>query len=196
MGPRLREDMEQLIARLKRDIPKVLASDEFKARSKKISERFIEKRSKLADDMETEARKLGFGIQRTPIGINTLPLQEAGEPLSQEEYAALSEEERAQIREKQSQVQTIIQENLQEIARVEEEREEEIKKLAKEAILFTIEPRFEQLKSRYGELPKVISFLDAVKVDIVEHLKQFQEGGKNSEQKMPLSITRRRKAHR
>jgi len=186
MGTRLREDMEQLIARLKRDIPKILASDEFKARSKKISERFVEKRSKLADNMEAKSRELGFAIQRTPIGINTLPLQEKGEPLSQEEYAALSEEERAQIREKQSQVQTIIQENLQEIARVEEEREAEIKKLAKEAVLFTIEPRFDQLKSRYGELPKVVSFLEAVKVDIVEHLKQFQDGGKNSGQKMPF----------
>jgi len=186
MGTRLREDMEQLIVRLKRDIPKVLASDEFKARSKKISERFVEKRSKLADDMEAKSRKLGFAIQRTPIGINTLPLQEEGEPLSQEEYAALSEEERTQIREKQSQVQTIIQENLQEIAHVEEEREAEIKKLAKEAVLFTIEPRFNQLKSRYGELPKVVSFLEAVKMDIVEHLKQFQDGGKNSGQKMPF----------
>jgi lon-related putative ATP-dependent protease len=186
MGTQLRNDMERLIRRLKRDIPKVFESDEFKARSKRINERFAERRAKLSDEMEKKSRDLGFAIQRTPIGINTLPLQEKGEPLSQEEYAALSEEERAQIREKQSQVQTIIQESLQEMARVEEDREAEIKKLAKEAVLFTIEPRFAQLKSRYGELPKVVAFLEDVKADIVDHLAEFKEGGKNEGQKTPF----------
>ncbi len=186
MGTKLRNDMERLIRRLKRDIPKVFESDEFKARSKRINERFAERRAKLSDEMEKKSRDLGFAIQRTPIGINTLPLQEKGEPLSQEEYAALSEEERAQIREKQSQVQTIIQESLQEMARVEEDREAEIKKLAKEAVLFTIEPRFAQLKSRYGELPKVVAFLEDVKADIVDHLAEFKEGGKNEGQKTPF----------
>lgn len=186
MGTRLSEDMEQLISRLKRDIPKVFETDEFKARSKKINERFAEKRSSLSDDMETKARELGFAIQRTPIGINTLPLRKGGEPLSQEEYAALSEDERSRIREKQSQVQMIIQDSLQDIARIEEEREAEIKQLAKEAVLFTIEPRFAQLKSRYGELPKVVAFLDDVKLDIVDHLEDFKDGGKPGGQKMPV----------
>jgi len=186
MGVQLRDDMQHLITRLKVEIPKVFESDEFKARSKRINERFTEKRSALSDAMEEKARELGFAIQRTPIGINTLPLQEKGEPLSQEEYAALSEEKRAEIREKQSKVQTIIQENLQAMARIEEEREEEIKKLAKEAVLFTIEPRFNQLKERYGTLERVVGFLEDAKHDIVENLGQFKDGGKDTAPKGPL----------
>jgi len=180
MGVQLRDDMEHLITRLKIEIPKVFESDEFKARSKRINEGFTEKRSAISDAMEEKARALGFAIQRTPIGINTLPLQEKGEPLSQEEYAALSEEDRAEIREKQSKVQAVIQENMQDMARIEEEREEEIKKLAKEAVLFTIEPRFNQLKDRYGTLGRVVSILEDAKHDIVEHLGQFKDGGKNA----------------
>lgn len=190
MGTQLRDDMEHLITRLKRDIPKVFETDEFKARSKRITERFTEKRSELSDAMEKEARELGFAIQRTPIGINTLPLQENGEPLSQEEYAALSDEEKTSIREKQSRVQSIIQDNLQEMARVEEDREEEIKKLAKEAVLFTIEPHFLQLEKRYGELERVVRFLKDVKDDIVEHLGQFKDGNKNNavQGQLPFSL--------
>jgi len=189
MGTQLRDDMDHLITRLKRDIPKVFETDEFKARSKRITERFTEKRSELSDAMEKEARELGFAIQRTPIGINTLPLQESGEPLSQEEYAALSDEEKTSIREKQSRVQSIIQDNLQEMARVEEDREEEIKKLAKEAVLFTIEPHFVQLEKRYGELERVVRFLKDVKDDIVEHLGQFKEGSKNNAVQGPLPFS-------
>jgi len=186
MGCQLRTDMEHLIVRLKRDIPKVFESDEFKARSKKINERHSEKRAKLLEEMESKSREHGFAIQRTPIGINTLPLHKKGEPLSQEEYEALSEEERAKILERQGEVQTLIQESLQEITRVEEEREEEIKKLAKEAVLFMIEPHFNQLKGRYGELDKVATFLENVKADIVEHLEGFKGGGNQGTKTVPF----------
>ncbi len=187
MGTQLRDDMKHLIARLRRDIPKVFELDEFKARSKKINEIYAEKRTKLFEEMEKKARELGFAIQRTPIGINTLPLREGGEPLSQEEYEALSEEERAKIREKQNEVQALIQDSLQEIARIEEEREEEIKKLAKEAVLFTVEPHINQLKSRYKRIEKVTFFLDEVQNDIVEHLDQFR-GGNQETPKVPMQV--------
>ncbi len=184
-GCQLRDDMKHLIDRLKREIPKSLESDEFKARSKKIAERYVERRNKLFEEMETKSRQLGFAIQRTPIGINTLPLREGGEPLSQEEYEALSEEEKTSIREKQAEVQSVIQENLQQIAHVDEEREGEIKELAKQAVLFMIAPMFDQLQQRYGEVEKVVRFLQDAKNDIVEHLGDFQQG-KNGGQRMAL----------
>ena len=186
MGQQLKENMDHLIARLKRDIPKVFESDEFKARSKKITEGYTEKRAKLFEEMETRSRQLGFALQRTPIGINTLPLRAEGEPLSQEEYEALSDEEKTAIREKQGEVQTLIQESLQEIARVEEEREQKIKKLAKEAVLFMIEPHFNQLKCRYGEIEKAATFLEDVKKNIVENLEEFEEVKNSGAKKVPF----------
>ncbi|UCF10624.1 MAG: AAA family ATPase [Candidatus Bipolaricaulota bacterium] len=185
-GCSLRDDMTALITRLKREIPKVFESDEFKARSKKIGERYTERRSKLLEEMEKQSRDLGFAIQRTPIGINTLPLREGGEPLSQEEYEALSEEERGAIREKQGEVQTLVQERLQEIARIDEEREEEVKKLAKEAVLFMIEPHFRQLSERYGEIDKAVAFLTDVRKDIADNLQQFEQTGNQTAKRSPF----------
>ncbi|MEA3356366.1 MAG: AAA family ATPase [Candidatus Bipolaricaulota bacterium] len=187
-GVQLREDMERLITRLKRDIPKVFESDEFKARSKKINERYTERRSKLYEEMEKKSRGLGFAIQRTPIGINTLPLRKEGEPLSQEEYEALSEEERAEIRGKQGEVQSLVQESVQEINRVEEEREREIKQLSKEAVLFMIEPQFSQLKDRYEKIEKVVAFLEEAKNDIVDNIEHFEQKEGQSNKKAPLSL--------
>ncbi len=176
-GCQLRTDLEHHIDRLKREIPRVFESDEFKARSKKINDRHGERRTTLLEEMETKARELGFAVQRTPIGINTLPLDEKGEPLSQEEYDALPEERRNEIRENQGQVQTLIQEQLQDVARLDEDRESEIKKLAKEAVLFMIEPHYAQLNERYEGLSKVLAFLESMKKDIVENLDAFQNGG-------------------
>ena len=187
-GCQLRSDLQTHIDRLKREIPKLFESDEFKVRSKKITERFGERRTALLEQMESRARELGFAVQRTPIGINTLPLHENGEPLSQEEYDALPEEKRNEIREHQAQVQTVIQEQLQEVARLDEEREAEIKKLAKEAVLFMIEPHFVQLKDRYEGLDKVIGFLESVKKDIADNLDAFRNGGTTKKAPFPFPM--------
>jgi len=188
MGCRLRTDLEQHVKRLKREIPKLLESDEFKARSKRINERFGEKRKALLEEMERQARELGFAIQRTPIGINTLPLHENGEPLSQEEYAALSEEQREKIRGRQTDVQALLQDHLQEVARIEEEREFDVKKVAKEAVLFMIEPHFAQLKSHYEGLERVIAFLDAVQKDIADNLDDFRNSGGAKKPAFPFPV--------
>jgi len=185
-GCELRTDLEQLIKRLKREIPKLFDSDEFKARSKKIVEKHGTKRTSLLEQMETKSRELGFAIQRTPIGINTLPLDENGEPLSQEEYDALPEDKRDEIRGRQTEVQSLIQEHLQEVAKLDEGREGEIKELAKEAVLFMIEPHVNALQARYEGLPKVLDFLGAVKKDVVENLDSFQNSGQ--QKKMPFQF--------
>ena len=186
-GCGLRSDLAQLIKRLRREIPSALESDEFKGRSKKIIERFNQQRASLLEDMESHSRELGFSIQRTPIGINTLPLDDAGEPLSQEDYAALSDDKQEEIRRRQGEVQTLIQERMQDVARLDEERDSKIKELAKEAVLFMIEPHFHTLKEGYEGLPKVLAFLDAVKADIVESLDAFRNGG-NQTRKTPFPI--------
>jgi len=187
-GCGLRTDVEQLIKRLKREIPKVFESDEFKARSKKIVEKHGTKRTALLEQMETKSRELGFTIQRTPIGINTLPLDENGEPLSQEEYDALPEDKREEIRGRQSEVQTLIQEHLQEVAKLDEGREGEIKELAKEAVLFMIEPQVNALRERYEGLPKVLDFLADVKKDVVENLEVFQNSGQQKKSPFPIPM--------
>ena len=186
-GCQLRADLKQLIARLKREIPSVFEADEFKGRSKKIIERYNQKRTTLLEGMENQSRELGFSIQRTPIGINTLPLDEKGEPLSQEDYDALPDKQREAIRGRQSEVQALIQERLQEVARLDEGRESEIKELAKEAVLFMIEPHFGSLEASYEGLSKVLGFLESTKKDIIENLDVFRNGG-NQARKSPIPM--------
>lgn len=185
-GCQLRTDLEQLINRLKRDIPSVFESDEFKNRSKKTVEQFNQKRTSLLEAMEKQSRDLGFSIQRSPIGINTLPLDDKGEPLSQEDYDALPDEEQSSIRNRQGEVQALIQERLQEVARLEEDRESKIKELAKEAVLFMVEPHFGSLKQSYEGLSKTLEFLDAVKKDIIENVDVFRNGGAARKPAIPM----------
>ena len=187
-GCQLRTDVEALIKRLKREIPSVFESDEFKGRSKKIIERFNQQRTTLLEEMENQSRELGFAIQRTPVGINTLPLDEAGEPLSQEDYDSLPDDRQETIRSRQGEVQALIQERLQDVARLDEDRESEIKELAKEAVLIMVEPHFSTLHTTYEGLPKVQTYLSAVKKDVVENLDAFRNGGNAQARKTPFPM--------
>jgi lon-related putative ATP-dependent protease len=85
-------------------------------------------------------------------------------------------------------VQSLIKEHLQEVARLDEERETEIKELAKEAVLFMIEPHFVQVKSRYEGLDKVVGFLEAVKLDIIDNLDSFRNSGSAKKTPFPFPI--------
>ena len=154
-GRQLRTDLEQHIKRLQREIPKLLESDEFKARSKKINERFGERRTTLLDEMETRSRELGFADpadadrHQHPAAARQRRAAEPG-GVRRSAEGETRRDPRAPRR-----GAVVIQERLQAVAQLDEEREEEIKKLAKEAVLFMIEPHFAQLKSRYEGLAKV-----------------------------------------
>ena len=112
-GTRFKADMNKLIELLKRDIPTALQSEEYQERKRVISEGINRKREELFAELEEKAKELGFALQRTPIGINTIPLTE-GKPMSEAEYKKLGEEERRAIEERHGEVKLLIEETVRE----------------------------------------------------------------------------------
>ncbi len=179
-GRELRQDMERCVEFLRRELPKVLESDEFKAQAKEERDRFSSERDQLFQELEKKARELGFTVQRTPVGMNTIPLKEDGEPFSQEEYAALSEAEQADILKRQEELQEVMREVFQRLGQLEEGWQESRRKLTKRAAQFLVEPRFCQLSAKYGGLERVQQFLQEVQADIVEHVEEFRPPNKQA----------------
>lgn len=179
-GRELRQDMERCVEFLRRELPKVLESEEFKAQAKEERDRFSSERDQLFQELEQQARELGFTVQRTPVGMNTIPLKNDGEPFSQEEYAALSEEEQTEILKRQEELQEAMREVFQRLGQLEEGWQESRRKLTKRAAQFLIEPRFCQLSAKYGALERVLKFLQEVQADIVEHVEEFRPANKQA----------------
>ncbi len=188
-GQELRRDMDRLIDFLSRELPKVLESEEFKAQAKDERERFVKKREELFQELEQKARSLGFAIQRTPIGINTIPLKPNGEPYSQEEYEALPDEEKQAILKRQEELQEAIRDTFQRLGALEEEWQEARKQLTRRAAQFLIEPRFAQLRRKYAGLERVQVFLEDAQTDIVNRVEELQGGNKKPVLPGPLPMS-------
>ena len=185
-GKELKQDMDRCIDFLRRELPKVLESDEFKAQAKAERERFVQKREGLFHELEERAKALGFAIQRTPVGINTIPLKPDGTPYSQEEYEALHEREREAILKRQEELQEAIRDTFQQLGQLEEEWQEARRQLTRRAVQFLIEPRFAQLRRKYSGLERVQVFLNEAQADIVENVEELQAANKKTPIPVPV----------
>lgn len=185
MAVTLKEDMKKLVEMLKEDIPEALESDAYKARKKDIDEKYNQHKNQLFKKLEQEAEKRGFALQRTPIGIKTIPLVD-GEPVDQDTYQQLSDQEKEKIEQKQKELQERIQDIIQEVGDIEEERSKETEKVTREAASFVVEPKVNQLKDKYSNYSKVINYLESVKKDLLENVGDFQSGSNQQQLQQQL----------
>ncbi len=177
-GREFQRDMERCIEFVKRELPKALESEELKARAKAERERFSRMREEAFEELEAKAKALGFAVQRTPLGINTIPLKPDGTPYSQEEYENLPEEEKEAILKRQEELQEAIRELFKRLGALEEEWQQAKRELTKRAAEFLVEPRFAQLKAKYARNGRVLEYLEEVQRDILENVEALQAANK------------------
>lgn len=175
-GRELKEDMDRFLDFLDRELPRVMESEEIKVRARREREAFEARREEIFRKLEGKAHTLGFTLQRTPFGINTIPLKPDGSPYSHEEFQALPEGERAEILRRQGEIQELVRETFRELGELEESWQEQQRRLTQEAVRFLIGPRLAQLRAKYAQIPRVLEFLEAVETDIVTNVETLISG--------------------
>jgi len=172
-GCEFKEDMDELVEHLEDGVSDTFETGEYKKRKETIDQEFNQKKKALFEQLEEEASEKGFILQRTPFGLNTVPKTEDGDPMDQQEFSELEDERREELEDRQEELQTRIQETMQQVMEAEEERNEKIQNLKKEAISFLLDPMFRKLKEKYKENEKAVDYLHAVKEDILENIDEF-----------------------
>lgn len=178
-GCQLAEDMEELIEECKEEIPKAFKGEDYEKQKNQVLQGLQEERQQLISDLREKARELDHTIQVSPAGIAAAPLKD-GEPLSQEEFNELPEEEQEEFREKNEKVQEHIAETVSEARQIEKKMKQKVEELNKQVALFAIGHLVDALIEEYGENEKVAQYLEKVKEDIVENLDMFGEDDNNS----------------
>ena len=97
-GSELTADMKELVEAFKKDIPKALESKEYESRRTEVLEQYQTQSNELFETLESESEKHGFVLQRTVSGLVIVP-QKDDHNFTQDEYDALTEEERAKLEE-------------------------------------------------------------------------------------------------
>ncbi|MFB6286337.1 MAG: AAA family ATPase [Candidatus Bipolaricaulia bacterium] len=178
-GQQLKADMERLIDSLQEDLPQAFESDEYQERREQVDEQYKEREQAMYERWQQEAESRGFQLQQTQIGIQTVPLNDDGEPMTREQFQELDEETQRQLRERQEELQEIIQRDMRQASKVAEERSEAVEELNREVASFVITPRIQNLKERYGANDRATAYLDEVLQDLIHNVDIFlnQNGG-------------------
>ena len=158
-GKILKKDMEVLVQTLQREAKKTFESEEFARQRQVNTERTQKQQQELMESLVEEARKDGFALRFSHAGMALIPLKN-GKPMQEEEYLALSPEEKKELEEKRSGIEKKVEEALREGKRLEQQITAQLETLEQQAGEYLVRIPLSDLKEKYQGYPKVISYLE------------------------------------
>lgn len=171
-GKRLQNDMKKLVRDLKTDIPLAFHEENYQKEKTSVLREFQEKREKASEEINELAAGYGFVIRQSGSGMMTIPVKD-GEPLTEEQYREMTDEELKEIKRKSKLLQRKMVDATNQLRTFEEEAKEVLEKLDNEIALSTTGYHMEGLKKKYADCPEVLQYFVAVEKDIVEHIEEF-----------------------
>jgi len=175
VGIEFRKAMDELVEDLKDSIRKLFIGETFEARRTELLQSFETRINEVWRELEAQARKLGFLLQRSPAGIATVPMGPSGEALTPDQFAALPADQREAVERRGRELQEGVAEALRKVRIVEREAREALRELERRAVSSTATPPVARLKERYRDQAKIVEYLDQLLADVVEHLDDFKE---------------------
>ncbi|MBM3502930.1 MAG: ATP-dependent protease [Alphaproteobacteria bacterium] len=168
MGTRLKRDVAQLIEDLRTGIPAIFESDDYRNRRQLIDQEFRERHDAALQQVEQEAATRQIALVRTPNGLALAP-RRGQEIITPEEFQRLPEEERKRIEGDLEELQRRLQESLRHMPQWDKERRERIRGLNREVTKYAVTYQIMALRASHMEFADVVSYLDSVEADIIEH---------------------------
>ncbi len=185
LGKVFRKDMDEFIKAMKIEIAKTFESDDYEKEKNDIIKEYQEKRDALLEKLNKDAEAQGFKVKTTNAGIYFLPIVE-GKTISEQEYGELEEGIKHEINEKSNVLQIETMEIIRKIKYIEKEAEEKVSEWENKIALFAVGMHINDLKEKYKDYSKIITYLDEVQEDILKNLNDFREEEGTEEQQQIL----------
>ncbi len=166
--------MQKLLQNLIVEIPQIFEGEDYERQKSELLNNYQNTREDLMDELANFAADKGFILQEKKNGIITMPSID-GRPITEEEYDALSEEEK-EVYQKASEA---IQEKAMDIFRRIRKNERNFKEMLEELDHLTgsmiVENLFGEFLEIYNSNSAVIQYLLAYKKDVLASLDEFRE---------------------
>jgi lon-related putative ATP-dependent protease len=189
-APEFARDMDDLIVQSRQAIASAFGSENYDRRREEALSGINRERAAAIQQIEGVARREGFAVQPTPVGVVTVPLRN-GEPMSQEEFEKLSDAEKSSLRERGEQLRARLEETVAHVRTLEREGEAQLRELDREIGLFAIGHLFKPMGEKYADHDEIQDYLKQAQADIIDNLDQFRRGDAEPEQRqLPLPVAR------
>lgn len=193
-GNAFARDMDELVRELKRTLPRVFDSEEFKARTKAEFERFSGRNKALFQALEEKIEQEGFAVVKVEMGPfshpEIMPVME-GKILSWEqleklvEQGKVSKKEFLARQERREELAAELEKTLRESRIVNREANQGIQDLRLAIVRPVINGLIADLKERCPH-DRVIAYLDDVRQFILDNLDLFKDTEEKETPPLPL----------
>ncbi len=171
-GKEFKEDMDNFIKDIKKDIKNTFNNDDFEKEKALIKQEFEDKRQSLMEKLEKDALEYNFQIKSAQNGIYMMPVLD-GKALKEEEFDALDNELKSVYEEKSAVVQEMIMDIIGKIKQIERLSDKKISEWQSNVALLTVNVHINLLKSKYKRNKKINKFLNDVKQDVLKNVPKF-----------------------
>ena len=178
-GAALRQDMKRLVEDLRSALPSAFESQEYQTRRQVIVQEFKERHTQAFEELQRRAKERNMMLLSTPGGLVLAPARE-GKALSPDMLQKLSEEEQKQIKQNLQDLQESLQKILLQVPGWQREMRKRLSALNSEIAGVAIGGLLGELREAYANLPKVITYLDAVQADVIENASDFLDSENES----------------
>jgi lon-related putative ATP-dependent protease len=184
-----RKGLDELIAGAKKVLPEVFESEDYIARREAAIRSVQSSRDKMFAELNTIAKEKGFVLQSSPSGLLVVPVIE-GQPLSDQEVAALDPEVLEKIAKARNELDTELRNAMRELRKLEGKVNSEIQKLSREVAVYAIGHFVSDLKEDYANSPKAVEHIEEVQNNILENFTKFIEDPKSTPQSPEAALAK------
>lgn len=174
-GRRFAQDLDRLCDELRTAIPATFESEEYQNRLQELQRNFGRRQEQAIREIQEEAEQHEIALIATQSGFTFAP-RKNGETLDHDAFRELPKEEQERIEKTVEELQDKLQRTLQQFPKWRKESQEQLNQLNEEMAQVAVGQAIDDLRQRYGDVPRALEHLDAVRRDVVYHIEAFRQG--------------------
>jgi predicted ATP-dependent protease len=158
VGRRLRDGLEQLLTAIRGNIVQAFSSEEYGRQRHQTFEEGQGQAQAIMEDAQRKAEAAGFLLSFTATGPAIVPIKDK-HPMTADEFAALSLDEKHALGERQRPVEKLVEETAEQLRAIEREVAQSIIAMDRAVVEAIVRAPFDALGRAFGQYEEVGIFL-------------------------------------
>lgn len=171
-GCTFRDNMRELVDKLRADMVRAFESDHHEQRKKDIIREIQEQQAAAFAELESYLNERSFALVRTPTGLAIAPMMD-GKPLPAEEYTALDAETKEHFEAHRGNLEEQMGMTMRQVRDRDREIKTRVDHLDHELAQFVVGDHLKELRDKYADCESVLRYLEEVEKDIVHNASYF-----------------------
>ncbi|MDZ7263191.1 MAG: AAA family ATPase [candidate division KSB1 bacterium] len=171
-GRVLQKSMEQLIAQLKKDIPQVSNSEEYKKQQQAILQNSRDQQNRILAALDERLKQRGFTLRKVATGLVLVPMIN-GQMITPEQFDQLPQEEKDRLEKVGAALQEELNEEFETIHKLERETKAKLEQHERRMMQIAIRQPLKDIHRQFEGHDEVPIYLKEVEDDVLNHIADF-----------------------